>query len=316
MNLADNSVQLTIGIPTMGRATLRKTIESVIDCCRLIDCNIEILVVHSGGDGPVGATHSEPPLHVKITHEWEPRPGFSHVRNRILDLCRSTRLAMVDDDEYVAIDWLFNGLQSLDLYDADMVTGPVDYRTTGTQSSWFEKNSPFKSAVLPDGKQLTVCSSNNLIIDFTRLDRSERFDLRFNATGGEDTDWTSRHSKSGAVIVWASDVCVVEELGSVRTTAKYARKRYIKNGKILHAIRAEHSSNLLLFGEGIARIGVGSMRMCGTFVMSTALPTKRRLYTYSESEGMLMRGLGLAVSACRKKSRIVGPRFVLEGTQS
>jgi succinoglycan biosynthesis protein ExoM len=170
-----------------------------------------------------------------VTYGHEPRRGISHARNAAIEAALALDvdfIAFTDDDCEPAEYWLDQLLEVQLEADADVVRGRTVYTYPDPLPRWILKPNRLKRRAVEEpwpAKPVHV-GANNVLFS-AHLVRKDglglRFDPRFNAIGGEDTDFFTRAWERGAYIV-ASDLPVVfEEMPAERCTFwRQVRRQY------------------------------------------------------------------------------------------
>ena len=172
------------------------------------------------------------PTDVEVLHE--PRAGIPHARNRAVEhaLDLAEVLVFIDDDEEPAdAGWLRGLLDGLDIYDADMATGPIRSLHDAASPAWACAHPVFNRPRFASGTQRPVAYTGNLAIRtdvFRRL--GDWFDPLLSTTGGSDTEFTRRAVREGARIVWIDEAEVVEHVPAHRTTLRWILRRSLRIG--------------------------------------------------------------------------------------
>lgn len=145
-----------------------------------------------------------------------------------------TFLAVIDDDEIAAPDWLEKLCAAAERHDADAVGGPqVPVFPDAADAGW-ASHPVFSPPYSESGVVAALYSSGNLLIRRGLLERSPRpfLDPLFNFVGGGDSDFLSRSAAAGARLAWAADAIVREAVPPRRLEADWIRARALRNGQI------------------------------------------------------------------------------------
>ena len=199
-----------------------------------LDRPVEIVVLDNGATrtrvdaGTVG--------HLGATVHVVPLPGLAQVRNAAIDLLdvRHAALIFLDDDECPEPTWLLAMLDVHARFDATVVVGPVRVETPAGSPGWLGDGSFWRTyPERPDGPLVGKAYSGNTLLDVAFLRRTGlRFDVAYDHTGGEDTDFFRRLRDAGGTVAWANGAAVTEQLDAERASLRGA----------LH--RAFHAANL------------------------------------------------------------------------
>lgn len=210
----------------------RAALESVLAQTILDDPDFEIgiLVVdndsHRSAENVVIDISKSTPITVRYV--VEAGQGIVAGRNRVLEEAQAWDfLALLDDDETAAPNWLERLIRAQREYEADVVTGPVDPVLEATPS-WVAEGGFFAPRSFGTGTTPKFVETNNVLIS-GRLTKCYRFDTRFNTTSGEDTFFFLEIMRDGARVIWCEDARVSESISPARTTAEWIVARARSN---------------------------------------------------------------------------------------
>ncbi len=246
MNQHASAARICIGIVSRDRREMvENLLRSISELKRSNAFSIEVVLVENGPKIVLRAlvdefkTHT---LHIPITYIHEPNIGVVYARNAALDFARSAgfdKLAFVDDDEVVEPEWLLN-LHTAQLeQDLDLIGGPVRPFVRKEPKGFFKQlmwksyqcrtrrvervsNARYAKG---QGGNITL-ATNNWMLDLKKWpDDSQRFDMQYNLSGGEDTAFYAELKKAGAKTGWARDAIIREEIPAERLTVRYQFNR-------------------------------------------------------------------------------------------
>jgi succinoglycan biosynthesis protein ExoM len=191
-----------------------------------VGADIQILVVDNdaaeSGRAVVGETFAGACLPQRYV--VEPKQGIARARNRALeDSGECDFVAFMDDDETADPNWLKRLLEVQGRFDADVVTGPVVPRYLHSPE-WILRGGFFAPRREATGRRVRFVQTNNVLIRRSAVG-NRRFDLRFDSTGGEDTDFFMRLDDAGARMVWADDAKVYETISEDRASLAWIVRR-------------------------------------------------------------------------------------------
>jgi GT2 family glycosyltransferase len=229
-------VTLLVGIPSFRRpAMLAALLESLAAQRQIDDLAIEIFVADNDAGAAEGfelCTKLAPRFRFPLSAATVAEPGISAVRNRILtEAARrgSSLVAMVDDDETVAPDWLAQLVSVAKLHDAEIVGGPVFFAFDLPVSAALRGSGAFPVERRPSGRIPLLEASGTILIDAAALARLgwPGFDTSFGLTGGEDREYFTRLKQAGLSFAWAAEAIAVERVPADRLrTASIMRRAY------------------------------------------------------------------------------------------
>ena len=193
----------------------------------------------------------------------EPARGLSIARNRALDeSAEMDYVAFLDDDEVANCDWLERLLQAAHKYDAAVATGPVWPRHQQSPK-WVVQGGFFAAAQKSTGTEVECVATNNVLL---RADivSAFRFDSRFDATGGEDTEYSMRIKRAGNRMVWVNEAIVSECIPPSRASARWLLSR-------AHSDANRYTRGCLSLDNGIRTVGRRLVVACGGFLAGLGL---------------------------------------------
>lgn len=166
-----------------------------------------------------------------LKYSIEPQQGISMARNRSVVMATGEYVAFIDDDETANPDWLQCLYESMERYGADVVRGPVIPRFPENFPTFQKRLFTFRS--LPTGtcvEEGIMATGNVLVKRALLMQREGLFDVTFNHTGGEDTDFCCWLSSRGAKFVWCDEAFVYELQPLERTKLKWHLLRAYRAG--------------------------------------------------------------------------------------
>jgi succinoglycan biosynthesis protein ExoM len=206
--------------------------------------HIDIIIVDNEGRAEAKAIcreHDEP-ARFPVAYVHEPRPGISFARNAALDRVAADCdfIAMIDDDEVPAADWLERLLIAQAASGADVVQGAVDAELPAGAPDWIRRGGffgwPSRQLAEPPAawrhlEELGSAATNSVLVRWPRVrDRRLRFDPRLALLGSEDALFFRTLKADGARIVFAADARVVETVPTARTTTAYLLRSEFRKG--------------------------------------------------------------------------------------
>ena len=140
-------------------------------------------------------------------------------------------VAVLDDDEYPASNWLIELVAVADRYRADIVGGPV-YPVFDDPGSWLAKSGLYQPENYPTGPLEMIYGAGNMLIRRSALDfyLEEPFSHAYAFTGGSDYEFFTRCRRDGRSFAWAKDARVSETVPRSRTTLAWLVKRGFRKG--------------------------------------------------------------------------------------
>ncbi len=166
------------------------------------------------------------------TYAWEPEPGISSARNRVLTESGDDHLLVfIDDDERPRPGWLAALVRTHLDSGAGLVAGPVESVFLGEPDPFVVAGGFFERAHtrgLTTGTPIARAATNNLLVDLAAVrERGLRFDPDFNRSGGEDGVFTGSLTRSGVRAVWCAEAVVEDLVPAQRLTRDYVLHRTV-----------------------------------------------------------------------------------------
>lgn len=225
---------IDICIPTFRRASLEKTVLSV--AAQEVGQDISLRIVIVDNDDVPSAEPAAVALAARIdlplAYVHAPACNISIARNAILDAAEADWIAMIDDDEMAAPDWVAQLLHAAEKGGHDAVFGPSIARYGEDAPDWivardYHSNIP----VTRDGVVETGHTSNALVRRLSPAFAGLRFDLSKGRSGGEDTDYFFRAWHAGASFDIAHGALVFEPVDPGRLDYKWLSSRKFRAGQ-------------------------------------------------------------------------------------
>ncbi len=190
--------------------------------------------------------------------------GIPLVRNALvaaaLDLPHVDFVAMLDDDEAAAPQWLDAMLACQTATGADVVGGAVLREMDSAVADWVARHPLLQAKSRGrSGPVDLVDSTANVLIAATALRAigAHPFDERMALTGGSDKQLFTRMAKAGATFAWAEDAVVTEQIPASRVTQKWLLMRGYRVGMTDMMIAIFHQNRWRALLHEAPRIGAG-----------------------------------------------------------
>lgn len=162
----------------------------------------------------------------------EPKRGIVHVRNAVLQKSielNADYLAFFDDDETVAQTWLKELVRCAKDFDAQAISGRVQYQLPADHEGWLTERNFFGSKDRKTGSRQPGASTNNVLIDLNFVREHDlSFHEQLNKSGASDTHFFRDVRRAGGVIVWCNEAVAYEEVPSTRLTEEWILRRAFK----------------------------------------------------------------------------------------
>jgi succinoglycan biosynthesis protein ExoM len=168
---------------------------------------------------------------ISVIYCVEPRRGISLARNKAIENAPGNYIALIDDDEFPARNWLHELFAACEKYKVDGVLGPVKPSFGDDVPQWIVKGRFYHKPSHETGFVLAprnTRTSNVLLRDRVLQNMSSPFRPEFRAC--EDLDFFTRAIERGYVFVWCDEAVVHEEIPSSRWTRSYLLKKALLRG--------------------------------------------------------------------------------------
>jgi succinoglycan biosynthesis protein ExoM len=170
---------------------------------------------------------------IQLIYDIEKQRGIPFARNHSVDIAKNDVdfIAIMDDDEVPAENWLDELITAQREFSADILTGPVQPHFVEPPADWLEGF--FVSGNLSNGEDLhhnyLYAYTSNLFAK-AELFQQIRFDEQFRSNGADDTHLFMQVYQRGYKAVWADNAWVTEWLPASRTNYKWLWQRAYRRG--------------------------------------------------------------------------------------
>ena len=235
MNASAN-IDVTVAIATYDRpASLAETLRSCLAQTNALGLKIEIVVVdnhpsESGRAVVEGLARGAMP----IRYVTDLARNMSTLRNRAFAEAKGAMVAVIDDDEVAADDWLDQLVAALKETGADVAVGPRLARFTNGAPGYDPTGADFlrdlklaDRSLIPltaaSGKPRYGLGTGNSLFHMKNCFPDGAIPMRdsFGDAGGEDAELMARLHRNGRRIVWAAKAFVTETVEARRTSIEY-----------------------------------------------------------------------------------------------
>ena len=180
----------------------------------------------------------------------EKKRGIVNARNKCLKISKKINcdyIAFFDDDCIVDNNWFKNVFNIINIFKADIVTGPQIYLNKDKKN--FDIRELFEKKNKKNVAKVVWAATNNVIFkkDII-LKENIFFDKKLNYFGmGEDQLFFSKLSKLGYKIVWSKNIRVYEKIHLHRNSSKWIKSRSFRLGILGHYIDQNLNGKFLGF---------------------------------------------------------------------
>ena len=248
----DVAVKAAIVIPTVDRVDeLYAAIGSAASQSANFD--FEIVVVDNSTAGRQRAIVETVARRVskQVRYVHQPRTGLAQARNAGVNSTRADFIAFLDDDEEpLAAGWLGEFVSALDESGADAAFGPVKptfvdppLRYAGYVGELYTRDLGLARCSDVASAAYLLGSGNSCFRAASCFPKDEvHFDTRFDATGGEDTDFIRRLTLAGKRLIWVPQAVVAERVTEDRVQTEYLKSRRFAQGQMRTAVHASDAT--------------------------------------------------------------------------
>jgi succinoglycan biosynthesis protein ExoM len=182
----------------------------------------------------------------RVIYDCEPEQSISLARNRSIHNASGNFIAIMDDDEFPAVDWLLRIYRCIKDTNADGVLGPVLPDFPAGAPSWLKKSGLCDRPRNPSGSIITGgLRTGNVIFRRNVFEKNDRwFDPARGLTGGSDGEFMSRQIKGGFKFVWCDEAIVFETVLEERWPASFYLNRQFRIGTLAGN---KHRKNKILY---------------------------------------------------------------------
>ena len=259
---------VSLCIPTFRRPDgLRKLLSHV--AALTYPGPLSVVVVDNDGEGRAGDTvvrEMAPHFPFPLLGVVEPRAGQTYAYNAGFAAAArrpaTDYVAVLDDDEFPAPNWLTEMIATAVRYKADIVGGPV-FPVFEDPDNWLAKSGLYNLRRYATGPVDIIYGAGSMVIRRDVLEQylDEPFSHAYAFTGGSDLDFFIRCRRDGRSFAWADEAHVFETTPRSRTTARWLLLRYFRKGNEAARIDSLYSPGrmaaLRRWGAGAGLIGYG-----------------------------------------------------------
>lgn len=227
---------------------------------------IVTIVVDNSPDGDAATRCQSARRAWPLHYVHEPRPGISHARNAGLQAVPADTdfVAMIDDDEVPAPEWLDRLLNAQIRSGADVVVGPVIPVFAEGTPAWIRTGDifykPTNMLELADLDPDPSAATCNVLVRARLLGVDGlRFDPALGLSGGEDKMLFQLMKRRGFRFAWAAAATVNEWIPAERATLAYLWRESFRRGVVKYYVKRKLKSTSLLHS---ARIGLRMVLLC------------------------------------------------------
>jgi glycosyltransferase involved in cell wall biosynthesis len=260
---------VSLCIPTFRRPEgLRKLLSHV--AALTYPGPLSVVVVDNDGDQRAGdavVRDIQPQFPFPLSGVVEPRPGQTYAYNTGFATAArrpaTDYVAVLDDDEFPAPNWLTEMIATAVRCQADIVGGPV-FPVFDDPEHWLAKSDLYAPYRYATGPVDMIYGAGSMVIRRDVLDQylDEPFSHAFAFTGGSDLDFFVRCRRDGRSFAWADEAHVFETTPRSRTTTRWLLLRYFRKGseagRLDRLYPSGHGAALRRWVSGAGLVGYGA----------------------------------------------------------
>lgn len=220
-------------------SNLLRTLENQSD---LLDTPVKINICDNDPKGTASSVVAEfRSRGMDIAYCVESIRNISLARNRSMELGSAPYIAMIDDDELAGPRWIRELLDTLNLFEADVVHGNRRYhlpRSLRGCEGLFATSGAASGATEGYPRGTNNCMFRRDLI----TNENFSFDPEFGLTGGGDFDFFKRVESSGRRLVFSKEAITYEVLHGNRSNLGYILRTKFRTGQVMAKVIGRHLS--------------------------------------------------------------------------
>lgn len=271
-------VKVVLAIPTCRRPD---GLARLLEHLALLDTDAQLsIVVVDNDQGGAGKAICERMAHGyrwPLTAVLEPQSGISFARNRgvALALLQSPDfIAMLDDDEWPARQWLAALIEVQRATGAAVVAGPVLPEFSRPPPDWMRQSGLYGTEQRPDRSEGDFYAAGNFMAKaecFQAL-MPEPFDPAFALSGGEDMVFFRRLDQRGYRMIWSAAAEVYEIVPENRMSLEWLKQRQLRRGNLNVIVQRLFAPGL---GAELIRLAkTAGLLAIGSAMLLASLPSR------------------------------------------
>lgn len=274
--------EIVVAVPTFRRP---KGLKRLLEALAKLETSAEVVVVVADNDGE---RHQGFDLCVGMReagYRWPldqviaPERGIAQVRNVLVEraLChkRAAFVAMIDDDEWPAPQWLDRFLAVQQETGADALQGSILFEQR-FNASWAAGFDGVSSIQKPTGPVAMLEGAGNILLTRACLESLTRpwFDPAFGFSGGEDRDFFERLKQAGHRFAWADEALAFTIVPEMRITLKWVLQRAYRIGNAEMRIFLKYRPRFFARAKEYAKIAL--VLLLSPFLLVILAPVPNR----------------------------------------
>ena len=158
-----------------------------------------------------------------MTYAVQPERNIALAHNTAVSHATGEFIAIIDDDEFPAPNWLLNLFRTCQAHQVAGVLGPVKPRFEHQPPQWLIKGGFYQRPTHPTGFVMPweECRTGNVLFRRDILDSSEPPFRREFGSGGSDVDFFCRFIERGHCFIWCDEAVVFEVVPPSRWSRRF-----------------------------------------------------------------------------------------------
>lgn len=167
-----------------------------------------------------------------VVYDVEPRRGIALARNKAVANARGDYLALIDDDEFPAPNWLLTLYRTCDEWGVDGVLGPVIRHFDEPPPGWLKRSNFYDRRINRTGTRVhwKEARTGNVLMK-AKVVAGEQAPFRPEFRAGEDQDFFWRKIEAGFTFIWSADAKVYETIPPARWRRTYMLRKATLQGE-------------------------------------------------------------------------------------
>jgi glycosyltransferase involved in cell wall biosynthesis len=161
----------------------------------------------------------------------EPRRGINQARNTTIAHAEGDYLAIIDDDEFPATNWLLLLFKACEKYNVDGVLGPVKRHFDEEPPVWLKRSRIYERTVNSTGMRVDWQESRTGNVLLRRdVTQGEEAPFCEDLVSGGDTEFFKRKIAEGKFFIWCAEAEVFEVVPPARWKRTYLTRKALMRG--------------------------------------------------------------------------------------
>ena len=184
---------------------------------------------------------------VAMTYAVQPERNIALAHNTAVSHATGEFIAIIDDDEFPAPNWLLNLFRTCQAHQVAGVLGPVKPRFEHQPPQWLIKGGFYQRPTHPTGFVMPweECRTGNVLFRRDILDSSEPPFRREFGSGGSDVDFFCRFIERGHCFIWCDEAVVFEVVPPSRWSRRFMIHRALLRGRNTFRLPKQRFRNLV-----------------------------------------------------------------------